>query len=97
MASDMALPIIIIIGSTALLMFYLRANCEVILRREFDDEFFKSVVNANRMEFPFVRQVLEEFDVPLDYERVRVQLKCDSWPLLTCLRRSDGFPLMSGC
>jgi hypothetical protein len=86
--SDMVWPIMILIVSIVLLMFYLRAKCEVvILRREFDDEFFKSLVN--RMEFPFVRQVLEEFDVPVDYGRFRMQLKCD-FLALTYLLETGG-------
>jgi hypothetical protein len=85
----MTLPIIIIIVSIALLMFYLQAVCQRILRREFGHEFFHSVVNANRLEFPFVRKALEEFDVPVDYERFRMQLKCD-FLALTYLLKNAG-------
>jgi hypothetical protein len=85
----MTLPIIIIIVSIALLMFYLQAACQRILRREFGHEFFHSVVNANRLEFPFVRKALEEFDVPVDYERFRMQLKCD-FLALTYLLKNAG-------
>jgi hypothetical protein len=58
-------------------MFYLQQTCERILRREFHHEFFHAVVNANRLEFPFVRKVLDEFDVPVDYPRFRMLLYCD--------------------
>jgi hypothetical protein len=85
----MILAIIILILSIALLMFYLQATCQRILRREFDHEFFHSVVNANRLEFPFVRKALEEFDVPVDYERFRMQLKCD-FLALTYLLKNAG-------
>jgi hypothetical protein len=47
----MALPIINIIVSIALLMFYVHARCQRILRRQFGDEFFHSVLNANCLEF----------------------------------------------
>jgi hypothetical protein len=85
----MILAIIIFILSVASLMFYLQATCQRILRREFDHEFFHSVVNANRLEFPFVRKALEEFDVPVDYERFRMQLKCD-FLALTYLLKNAG-------
>ena len=58
-------------------MFYLQAHCQRILLRQFDGEVFLAVVNANRLGFPFVRKALEEFDVPVDYERFRMRLKCD--------------------
>ena len=85
----MTLAILIIIVSIALLFFYLQATCQRILRREFGHEFFHSVVNANRLEFPFVRKALEEFDVPVDYERFRMQLKCD-FLALTYLLKNAG-------
>src|SRR5215470_16207653 len=85
----MTLAIMILFLSIALLMFYLQAACQRILRREFGHEFFHSVVNANRLEFPFVRKALEEFDVPVDYERFRMQLKCD-FLALTYLLKNAG-------
>ena len=84
----MTLAIMIIIFSIALLFFYLQATCQRILRREFGHEFFHSVVNANRLEFPFVRKALEEFDVPVDYERFRMQLKCDFLALTYLLKNA---------
>ena len=84
----MILAIVILIISTALLMFYLQATCQRILRREFDQEFFHAVVNANRLEFPFVRKALEEFDVPVDYPRFRMQLKCDFLALTYLLKNA---------
>jgi hypothetical protein len=85
----MILGIIILILSIAFLMFYLQATCQRILRHRFGHEFFHSVVNANRLEFPFVRKALEEFDVPVDYERFRMQLKCD-FLALTYLLKNAG-------
>src|SRR5215831_21095938 len=69
--------IVVFILASASLPFWLQATCERILRRKFGHEFFHSVVNANRLEFPFIREALEEFEVPVDYERFRMQLKCD--------------------
>ena len=57
------LSVVILIGSVALFLFYLQQTCERILRREFEREFFHPVVNANRLEFPFIRKALEEFDM----------------------------------
>ena len=80
--------IAIFIISIALLVFYLQATCEKILRREFAHEFFHAVVNANRLEFPFVRKALEEFDAPVDYPRFRMQLKCDFLALTYLLKNA---------
>lgn len=67
----------ILVISTALLLFYLQAACQKILRRRAHEEFYHSIVNANRLEFPFVRSAIEDYDAPLDYTRFRMQLKCD--------------------
>jgi len=80
--------IMVLILASAAIPFYLQAACERILRREFGHEFFHSVVNANRLEFPFVRKALEEFDVPVDYERFRMQLKCDFLALTYLLKNA---------
>jgi hypothetical protein len=79
---------VILIISAAFFMFYLRATCQRILRREFDHEFFHAVVNANRLEFPFVRKALEEFDVPVDYSRFGMQLCCDFLALTYLLKNA---------
>jgi len=54
----------------AFVLFCLKAWCEAILRREFGNEFLRSVLEANRLEFPFARNAqrietmqLEEFGV----------------------------------
>jgi hypothetical protein len=84
----MILAVITLILSSALLLVYLQATCQRILRQKFGHEFFHSVVNANRLEFPFVRKALEEFDVPVDYERFRMQLKCDFLALTYLLKNA---------
>jgi hypothetical protein len=81
--------VMMLIVCSALVGFYLQATCERILRHEFGHEFSHSVVNANRLEYPFVRKALEEFNVPVDYERFRMQLKCD-FLALTYLLRNAG-------
>jgi hypothetical protein len=77
-----------LIISMGLLMAYVHRTCETILRREFAHEFFHAVVNANRLEFPFVRKALEEFDAPVDYPRHRMQLKCDFLALTYLLKNA---------
>jgi hypothetical protein len=93
--SDMTLSIIIFIVSVALLMFYLQVHCEKILLRRLNQQFFHSVVEAYPLAFPFMRKALEEFDVPVDYSRFRIQLKCDFLALtylLRNVRNAKGFP-----
>jgi hypothetical protein len=73
----MFLAALILIISTGLFFFYLHAACQRILRRKFAQEYFLSIVNANQLEFPTIREGLEEFDALDDYSRVRMMLKCD--------------------
>jgi len=80
---------LILILSTALFLFYLQATCQRILRRQFDQEYFRSIVNANRLEFPSIRKALEEYDGPTDYARFRMTLKCD-FLALTYLLKNAG-------
>src|SRR5579872_1137389 len=91
----MFLGIMILILSAALFMFYLQAICAVILRRRLNQQFFHSVVEANRLHFPFVRKAVQDFGVPVDYERFRMQLKGDFLALTHLLKNAhdaDGFP-----
>jgi hypothetical protein len=78
----------ILITATALLLFYLQATCEGILRQRAHEEFYHAIVNANRLEFPFVRAAIEEYDTPLDYGRFRMQLKCDFLALIYLLKNA---------
>ncbi len=84
----MFLASLILIISTALFLFYFQATCQKILRRKFDQEYFLSIVNANRLEFPSVRKALEEFDEPVDYARHRMTLKCDFLALTYLLKNA---------
>lgn len=84
----MFLAALILILSTALFFFYFQATCQKILRRQFDREYFQAIVNANRLEFPSVRKALEEFDVPVDYPRLRMMLKCDFLALTYLLKNA---------
>jgi hypothetical protein len=84
----MFLASLILIISTALFCFYLQVACQRILRRKFDQEYFLSIVNANRLEFPAIRKGLEEFDAPVDYHQARLMLKCDYLALTYLLKNA---------
>jgi hypothetical protein len=84
----MILAWLILILSTAMFFFYFQVACQRILRRQFDQEYFQSIVNANRLEFPSVRKSLEEFDAPVDYPWLRIMLKCDFLALAYLLKHA---------
>jgi hypothetical protein len=84
----MFMATLILILSTGLLFFYLQAVCQKILRRRFTQEFFQSIVNANRLEFPSVRKAIEDFGSPLEYPRLKLTLKCDFLALTYLLKNA---------
>jgi hypothetical protein len=84
----MVSAVLVLVLSASLFLFYLQAICERILRRRFEGQPSHPVVDANRLEFPFVQKALEEFDVPVDYPRFRMQLTCDYLALTYLLRNS---------
>ena len=63
--------------SMAMFFFYFQITCQKILRRQFDREYFRSIANVIRLEFPTLRKSLEEVGAPVDYSRLRKMLKCD--------------------
>jgi hypothetical protein len=73
----MILAAFILILSTAFFFSYCQGVCQRILRREFDQELFWTIANANRLEFPSIRKAIEEFGAPADDPRIRVMLKRD--------------------
>lgn len=84
----MFLAALILILSTALLFVYLQVACQKILSRQFGQDYFQSIVDANRLEFPSVRKALEELDTSLDYRRMRSMLKCDFLALTYLLKNA---------
>ena len=84
----MILAALVLILSTAMFFFYFQVTCQKILRRQFDREYFQSIVNANRFEFPSLRKSLEEFGAPVDYPRLRMMLKCDFLALTYLLKNA---------
>ncbi len=85
----MVVAVLILILSTAMVFFYFQAACERILRREFDREYFTSIVNANRLEFPSIRRAVVDYSAPIEYSRFRMMLKCD-YLALTYLLKNAG-------
>ncbi len=89
----MLLASFILIISAALFFFYLQAACQRILGRQFDHEYFQSIVNANRLEFPCVRTAVEEFGEPVDYPWVRMTLMCDFLALIYLMKNAANVKL----
>jgi hypothetical protein len=85
----MFLAALILIISTGLFFFYFQITCQKILRRKFEQDYYQAIVNANRLEFPAVRTAVEEFAVPVDYQRFRMTLQCD-FLALTYLLKNVG-------
>jgi len=84
----MIVSTLILILSAAMVLFYFQITCQDILRRQFDQEYFRSVVNANRLEFLGLRKSLEEFGTPVDYPRLRTMLICDYLALTYLLKHA---------
>jgi len=74
--------------SLAMVFFYYQATCQRILRRQFDQEYFRSIANVIRLEFPSVREALQESGASLDYSRLPKALKCDFLALTHLLRNT---------
>ncbi len=86
----MFIATLILIISTALFFFYIQVACQKILRRPFDQEYYRAIVNANRLEFAAIRKAIEEFNAPVDYARVRMTLKCDFLALTYLLKNASN-------
>jgi hypothetical protein len=84
----MVLSALILILSTAFFFFYWQTTCQRILRQQFDREYFLAIVNASGLEFPAVRRTLGEFNVPVDYPRLRMMLKSDFLALTYLLKNA---------
>jgi len=84
----MIVALLILILSTALFFFYFQVTCHKILARQFDREYFQSIANANRLEFPSLRKSLEDFGAPVDYSRLRMMLRCDFLALTYLLKNA---------
>ena len=84
----MVVPVLILILSTAFFFFYLQSTCQHILHHQFEREYFRSIVNANLLEFSAVRETLGDADAPGDCSRVQMKLKCDYLALTYLLKNA---------
>jgi len=84
----MILSWLILALSMAMVFFYFEATCQRILRRQFDQEYFRSIVNVIRLEFPSLREALDQSGASLDYSRLPKALKCDFLALTHLLRNT---------
>ena len=86
----MIVATLILILSAAMFFFYFQATCQRIVRRQFDLEYFRSIANANRLEFPSLRKALEESGARMEYTRLRGALRCDFLALTYLLRNVEN-------
>jgi hypothetical protein len=84
----MILSVLVLVTSLALCLFYLQGTCRTILNREFQRDFFRSVVNASRLEFLTVRDCIDRSQGQLDYSEVRTALTCDYLALTYLLKNA---------
>jgi hypothetical protein len=84
----MVLSWLILALSLAMVFFYFQATCQRILRRQFDQEYFRSIANVIRLEFPSLRVALEESCGSFDYALLPKALKCDFLALTHLLRNT---------
>jgi hypothetical protein len=84
----MILPILILLSSAALCLFYLQVTCRTILNREFQREYFRSVVNASRLEFLSLREGVQGHEVGFTYSAARMALTCDYLTLTYLLKNA---------
>ena len=68
---------VIFIVSAALFLFYLQATCQKVLRHEFDQPYFESIVRAYRLKFLSVRKAVQEAHATLDHRGIREMLQAD--------------------
>ena len=84
----MILPILILCSSLALCLFYLQVTCRTILNREFQREYFRSVVNASRLEFLSLREDAQHSEAGFNYSSARMALTCDYLTLTYLLKNA---------
>ena len=86
----MILAWLILILSLAMFFFYFQATCQKILRRQFEREYFQSIANVIRLEFPSLRKSLEDLGAPVDYSRLPRTLQCDFLALTHLLKNVEN-------
>ena len=84
----MILSWLILALSLAMVFFYFQATCQWILRQQFEREYFQSIANMIRLEFPSIRKSLAELRTPVDYSRLPRALECDFLALTHLLQNT---------
>jgi len=84
----MSLAALVLILSAALFFFYFQTTCQRILRRQFEREYFRSIVAAHRLEFLALQTSLEVYGASVDYPWVTRMLKCDFFALTYLLKHA---------
>ncbi len=84
----MATSYLILIISAALFCFYLQVGCQRILRRQFEQEYFKFIVKVNQLGFPQIAGALKQSNLPVEYSRFRTVLLCDFLTLTYMLKHA---------
>jgi len=77
--------VLILVFSAALLLFYLQAACERILRRPFEEHLAQPVIESNRLTFPQIRHALQTQGNSADWAPFQAQLNCDFAALVRLL------------
>ncbi|HTS69231.1 MAG TPA: hypothetical protein VMO17_09615 [Terriglobia bacterium] len=81
---------IVLIFSAALFFFYWQVTVQRILRRAFAQAYFRVIVAANRLEFPALRTAVLASSGPVDYARLRMNIKCDYQALTYLLKNASN-------
>jgi len=84
----MILATLILILSTAMFFFYFQNTCQRVLRRQFEREYFKSIAEVMRLEFPAVRKSLDDPYASIDYSRLSKALRADLFALTHVLENT---------
>jgi hypothetical protein len=85
--SPQFISLFILAISGFLFLYWLRSVCRTILSQRFERDYFADVASANRLEFPAIREALEQAGgEPDDFQQVMAQLRGDYEALTYLLR-----------
>ena len=59
------------------MFFFFQNTCQMILRRQFEREYFESIAEVMRLEFPALRKSLDDPHASVDYSRLSKALRAD--------------------
>jgi hypothetical protein len=76
--------------SMAMFFYYFQVTCQKILRRQFEHEYYQSIANVIRLEFPMLQTALAQPGAAVDSCRLPAMLKCDFRALTYLLKNTAG-------